>query len=179
MDRSPRYAESIAYARSLGKPTVADLLSDAARDGRTLVQPRSGVGDHDAMLALLLGLEHRAQPDVATITIDSYTRLLQLSTARRALRGDAGTLNGYPLVSHGWRRGRELDELVRAPLQVRHGSPDARLLFRDHPGMRYHLLRRRRDLVQRPLRQEHSRSPSRCEPGRRSIASLARPPRPG
>ncbi|SCL30785.1 methylaspartate mutase [Micromonospora inyonensis] len=130
MDPFPPLAESIAYARSLGKPTVADLLSDAARDGRTLVQPRSGVGDHDAMLDLLLGLEHRAQPDVATITIDSYTRLLQLDTARRALRGDAGTLNGYPLVSHGWRRGRELNELVRAPLQVRHGSPDARLLFR-------------------------------------------------
>ncbi|MGK5532096.1 methylaspartate mutase [Streptomyces sp. URMC 129] len=126
----PPLAESIAYATSLGKPTVADLLSGAARDGRTLVQPRSGVGDHDAMRSLLLGLERRAQPDVATITIDSYTRLLQFGSARRALEADAGTLNGYPLVTHGWRRGRELNELVRAPLQVRHGSPDARLLFR-------------------------------------------------
>lgn len=130
MNPFPSLAESVAYVSSLGKPTVAGLLACAARDGQTLVQPRSGVGDHDAMKSLLLGLERHAQPDLATITIDSYTRLLQFGSLRQALEADAGTLNGYPLITHGWRRGRELNESVRAPLQVRHGSPDARLLFR-------------------------------------------------
>lgn len=130
MNPFPALAESIAYTMTLGKPTVADLLSGAARNGQTLVQPRSGVGGHDAMRSLLLGLEQSAQPDVATVTVDSYTRLLQFGSARRALEADAGKLNGYPLITHGWRRGRDLNELVRAPLQVRHGSPDARILFR-------------------------------------------------
>jgi methylaspartate mutase epsilon subunit len=81
------------------------------------------------MIDLLVGLERQVGPDVLTVTIDSHTRLLQFDAARRALDRYPERLNGYPPVSHGWRRGRELNEAVRTPLQVRHGSPDARLLF--------------------------------------------------
>jgi len=126
---TPRLDESIAYARTLTKPTVAALMDAADAAGRTLVQPRCGVGDHEAMRRLLIGLEAEASPDVLTITIDSYTRLLRFDCAERALRSDMAQLNGYPLVTHGWRRGREINESIRAPLQVRHGSPDPRMLF--------------------------------------------------
>jgi methylaspartate mutase epsilon subunit len=47
----------------------------------------------------------------------------------RSLNHDPRDLNGYPLVTHGWQRGRELNEAVAAPLEIRHGSPDARILF--------------------------------------------------
>lgn len=126
---TPDLEESLAYIRSLAKPTAAALLERAAAAGRTLVQPRCGVGGHEAMRGLLTGLESEAAPDLLTITVDSHTRLLRLRAAAHALRNDPGQLNGYPLVTHGWRRGRELNESVRAPLQVRHGSPDPRLLF--------------------------------------------------
>jgi methylaspartate mutase epsilon subunit len=33
-------------------------------------------------------------------------------------------------VTSGWRRGRELNETVAPPLEIRHGSPDPRALFR-------------------------------------------------
>ncbi|MGW3265278.1 methylaspartate mutase [Streptomyces sp. NPDC001056] len=125
----PSLRESAAYVERLGKPTVAQVLRQAHEAGRVAVQPRCGVGGHEEMKRLLTTLEARAAPDVLTLTIDSHTRLLRFGQARRALLDDPTDLNGYPLVTHGWRRGRELNEAVAAPLEVRHGSPDARLLF--------------------------------------------------
>jgi methylaspartate mutase epsilon subunit len=129
VDDVPPTSESIAYVRSLGKPTVAEVLADVRRRGRLAIQPRCGVGDHAAMRSLLRELEAGAHPDVLTITVDSHTRLKRFDQALRVLNVDPADLNGYPLVTHGWRRGRELNESVAAPLEVRHGSPDARRLF--------------------------------------------------
>lgn len=125
----PSLAESAGYVRELGKPTVAQTLRDAHRAGRIAIQPRCGVGDHGAMLNLLRDLEEAADPDVLTVTIDSHTRLKRFSQARRSLEHNPADLNGYPLVAQGWRRGRQLNEAVRAPLEIRHGSPDPRILF--------------------------------------------------
>ncbi|MFD3540133.1 methylaspartate mutase [Streptomyces sp. NPDC058662] len=125
----PTPAESAAYIASLGKPTAAEVLADCRARGRVAIQPRCGVGGHAEMMDLLAALEARARPDVLTLTIDSHTRLKRFEEALRTLNLRPGDLNGYPLVAHGWRRGRELNELVAAPLEVRHGSPDARTLF--------------------------------------------------
>lgn len=126
----PDLDDSLNYVRALAKPLTADLLERAAHTGLPLVQPRCGVGDHQAMRELLVGLEQVAAPDLLTVTIDSHTRLLQFDSVRRTLRTNPANLNGYPLVTHGWQKGRDLNEAVAAPIQVRHGSPDARLLFR-------------------------------------------------
>ncbi|MVU82410.1 methylaspartate mutase [Nocardia sp. ET3-3] len=125
----PDIASSLAYIRSLGKPTVAQLLDEASTRARPLIQPRCGVGGHEAMRALLTGLQATAAPDIATVTVDSHTRLLRFDSVRAALAADPASLNGYPLINHGWRLGRELNEAVAAPIQLRHGSPDARQLF--------------------------------------------------
>jgi methylaspartate mutase epsilon subunit len=87
------------------------------------VQPRCGVSDHDAMRELLLYLEEYGQPSILTLTIDSYTRLNKYEKA-----ATTPTLNGYPLIHHGHFRAAELEDIVSVPLQVRHGSPDGRLL---------------------------------------------------
>ncbi|MEV5880316.1 methylaspartate mutase [Streptomyces sp. NPDC052101] len=125
----PSLRESAAYIGQLGKPTVEQVLRQAHGSGRVAIQPRCGVGGHGEMTRLLTTLEAQAGPDVLSVTIDSHTRLLRFGQARRALLENPADLNGYPLVTHGWRRGRELNEAVSAPLEVRHGSPDARLLF--------------------------------------------------
>jgi len=125
----PPHADSIAYVRSLGKPTAADVLRRSRENGKVAVQPRCGVGGHDEMLALLRDLEAEAEPDILTITIDSHTRLKRFDNALRSLNLNPADLNGYPLVTHGWQRGRELNSSVRAPIEIRHGSPDARILF--------------------------------------------------
>ncbi|MFD9948505.1 methylaspartate mutase [Nonomuraea sp. NPDC059023] len=128
-DDVPGLGACVGYIRDLAKPSAVDLLRDAARTGRPVLQPRCGVGGHEAMKRLLIELEEQAAPDLLTLTIDSHTRLRRFGEAQRILASDPARLNGYPLVSHGWRRGRELNAAVRAPLQVRHGSPDARELF--------------------------------------------------
>ncbi|RLU81207.1 methylaspartate mutase [Streptomyces griseocarneus] len=125
----PPLAESVDYIASLGKPTAASVLKAARDSGRVAIQPRCGVGGHQEMKALLRDLEERAAPDFLTLTIDSHTRLKRFEQALRTLNLSPGDLNGYPLVSHGYRRGRELNESVAAPLEIRHGSPDARILF--------------------------------------------------
>jgi len=125
----PGLRDSAAYITSLGKPTAAQVLQRARDSGRVAIQPRCGVGGHQQMKALLVRLEEEAAPDILTITIDSHTRLRRFEQAIRTLNLHPEDLNGYPLVTHGWRRGRELNEAVAAPLEIRHGSPDARTLF--------------------------------------------------
>jgi methylaspartate mutase epsilon subunit len=125
----PQPPEVLAYLRQLPKDTVYSRLLAARHSGHLLVQPRCGVGDHAKMRGLITGLEELAAPDVATLTIDAHTRLKRFDVAARVMRQEPQQLNGYPLVAHGWRRGRELNEAVRAPVQVRHGSPDPRMLF--------------------------------------------------
>ncbi|MEU3859309.1 methylaspartate mutase [Streptomyces sp. NPDC028722] len=125
----PTPAESAAYITSLGKPTAAEVLDRCRTRGRVAIQPRCGVGGHEEMKALLATLEAEVAPDILTLTIDSHTRLLRFEEALRTLNLRPADLNGYPMVAHGWRRGRELNELIAAPLEIRHGSPDARVLF--------------------------------------------------
>ncbi|TFI43677.1 methylaspartate mutase [Rhodococcus sp. 1R11] len=125
----PSLRNSVQYIEQLGKSSAVDVLSKANDAGVFALQPRCGVGGHDEMRTLLGTLEHAASPDILSLTIDSHTRLQRFDSALRSLNTHPGSLNGYPLVTHGWRRGRELNEHVSAPLEIRHGSPDARALF--------------------------------------------------
>jgi len=120
---------SVRYINTLGKASVHDVLTVAARERSLAIQPRCGVGSHEHMRQLLDDIANRAAPDVLSLTIDSHTRLQRFDSALRCLNTRPESLNGYPLVTHGWRRGRELNEGANAPLEIRHGSPDARILF--------------------------------------------------
>ncbi|WP_327064764.1 methylaspartate mutase [Kitasatospora sp. NBC_01302] len=122
----PDWAETVAHLRT--RRPVVEVLRAARAAGRPVVQPRCGVGGHQQMLDLLRALEP-AGPGVLSVTIDSHTRLRHFDTAAETLARDPGDLNGYPLVAHGWQRGRELADAVGVPLEVRHGSPDGRELF--------------------------------------------------
>ncbi|MEW6055798.1 MAG: methylaspartate mutase [Bdellovibrionota bacterium] len=125
----PSLEETVNLFKARTKPTVAQLLSTAKADKKMLYQPRCGVGDHKEMVDLLRTLEGLSRPDILSVTIDSYTRLLKLDQASEALRTDPRKLNGYPLINHGYEKARELEMSIDAPLEIRHGSPDARLLF--------------------------------------------------
>lgn len=125
----PSWDTIVANLRAAKKRSVAEVLQEADRQGRIVVQPRCGVGAHEEMRRLLHTLESQAEPELLTLTIDSYTRLKHFRTAAEVLRRSPQDLNGYPLVTHGWRRGAELNGAIETPLQVRHGSPDGRELF--------------------------------------------------
>lgn len=95
-------------------------------EGRLVVQPRMGFADVETMRSGLRAVKDLGVAAVGTITVDSYTRLNRIDLADEALRlGEP--LNGFPLVSHGGERVREVVAGILSPefpVQVRHGSAE-------------------------------------------------------
>jgi len=124
------FEEAIAFHESLpdGK-RFADVLEDA---DRPLLQPRAGVATLDEQISLLEHLQDDGGADLLPTTIDSYTRDNAYEKAKTGLEEARDTgkaaLNGFPAVNHGVEGCRDLIRALDAPIEVRHGTPDARLL---------------------------------------------------
>ncbi len=110
----------------------AKKLKFAAKNGRTLVQPRAGVALLSEHVKLLRYLEKHGGADLLPSTVDSYTRQNRYEEAEAGIREsrEAGRslLNGFPVVNHGVEGCKTVLDSVNSPLQARHGTPDARLL---------------------------------------------------
>ncbi|MFC4359179.1 methylaspartate mutase subunit E [Halobium salinum] len=124
------FAEAVAYHESLPeRKRFAPVLESA---DTPLLQPRAGVPRLDDQCALLDYLRREGGADLLPTTIDSYTRDNEYGKAQQGLdearETGEDTLNGFPAVNHGVDGCRELIERVDAPVEVRHGTPDARLL---------------------------------------------------
>lgn len=125
--------EAVAYQLRIPPDrNFAARLAKAADERVTLAQPRAGVALVDDLVELLRYLENEGDADLLPTTIDSYTRLNRYAEAEKGIaescsRG-CSVLNGFPAVNHGVAACRKVVEAVRAPIQVRHGTPDARLL---------------------------------------------------
>ncbi len=124
------FEEAVDYHGTLpASKRFADVLESA---GRPLLQPRAGVPRLDDQARLLTHLWEDGGADLLPTTIDSYTRDNEYGKAREGLdearETGEDTLNGFPAVNHGVDGCRELIERVPGPIEVRHGTPDARLL---------------------------------------------------
>ena len=121
------YHKSMPESRDFGKK-----LLDAKAAGRTLVQPRAGVPVIEEHIKLLQYLEREGEADLLPTTIDSYTRQNRYEEAENgvseSIRLGRALMNGFPAVNHGVAGCRRIVESVSVPVQVRHGTPDARLL---------------------------------------------------
>jgi methylaspartate mutase epsilon subunit len=110
----------------------AKRLIQAKQQGHTLAQPRAGVAELNKHLELLLFLQNEGGADLLPTTIDSYTRQNRYEEAEKGLAESVlegrSLLNGFPAVNHGVQNCRRLVESLSVPVQVRHGTPDARLL---------------------------------------------------
>lgn len=125
--------EAVAYQKQL--PTgkrFAEALDRASQHGVTLIQPRAGVALVDDQIALLKHLETVGGADLLPITVDSYTRQNRYQEAQKGIEesfvAGRSMLNGFPIVNHGVFNSRRVVEAVAHPVEVRHGTPDARLL---------------------------------------------------
>ncbi|MCX5380557.1 methylaspartate mutase [Streptomyces sp. NBC_00091] len=107
----------------------AEAVNAARAEGRLVVQPRMGFPTTARMREGLLAVRGARARTVGTVTLDSYTRVGDHASARKAL--DAGAdLNGFPIVAHGAAVTREMlapvlgDTPAGHPfaVQVRHGS---------------------------------------------------------
>ncbi|MFB6167410.1 MAG: methylaspartate mutase subunit E [Haloferacaceae archaeon] len=122
--------DPVAYHRSLPEHKQFARVLETA--DRPLLQPRAGVPTVDGQVELLDHLHGEGTADLLPVTIDSYTRDNEYEKAQAGLeearQTGEDTLNGFPAVNHGIDACRELIEAVDAPIEVRHGTPDARLL---------------------------------------------------
>ncbi|GAA2470213.1 methylaspartate mutase [Streptomyces thermolineatus] len=105
--------------------SFADAVARARAAGELLVQPRMGFPTVEQMGAGLRAVHDARARTVGTITLDSYTRVGDHGSARRALQAGED-LNGFPIVAHGGQVTRRMIDDAGTggfAVQVRHGSP--------------------------------------------------------
>lgn len=125
--------EAVAYHKKMPKERIfSQKLIEAKKNKNTLVQPRAGVPVIDEHIKLLQYLQDNGEADLLPSTIDSYTRQNRYEEAENGIeesvRLGRAMMNGFPAVNHGVNGCRKVIESVHTPVQVRHGTPDARLL---------------------------------------------------
>ena len=125
--------EAVAYHKNMpASRNFSEKLLKAKREGRTLIQPRAGVPVIEEHIKLMQYLEKYGEADLLPSTIDSYTRQNRYEEAENgiaaSIKEGRALMNGFPAVNHGVANCRRVVESVALPLQVRHGTPDARLL---------------------------------------------------
>jgi methylaspartate mutase epsilon subunit len=125
--------EAVDYHKSMPESRIFSKKLIAAKAAHhTLVQPRAGVPVIEEHIKLMQYLQDEGEADLLPTTIDSYTRQNRYEEAENgiaeSIRLGRAMLNGFPAVNHGVANCRRVVESVNTPLQVRHGTPDARLL---------------------------------------------------
>ena len=126
-------SEAVEYHKALPEEKgFARRLSQAKAENRTLIQPRAGVPVIQEHIRLMQYLQEEGGADLLPTTIDSYTRQNRYQEAENgiaeSIRLNRAMLNGLPVVNHGVAKCRQVIESVKVPVQIRHGTPDARLL---------------------------------------------------
>lgn len=127
------FDEAVAYQRSIPREKRFGLkMAQAAEQNVTLIQPRAGVALYEEHIELLRFLESEGEADLLPTTVDSYTRLNRYNEAETGIEKSKETgrsmLNGFPIVNYGVGICRKVTSSLQNPVQVRHGTPDARLL---------------------------------------------------
>ncbi|MGW1926440.1 methylaspartate mutase [Streptomyces massasporeus] len=107
------------------------FVQESAAAGELVVQPRMGMVAPEVMAGGVAAVAALTERTVATLTIDSYTRVGDHAAATAALRSGR-PLNGFPLVSHGPKTTARVAAAAGrgTPVQVRHGSADPLAIFR-------------------------------------------------
>lgn len=127
------FDEAVTYQKTItDDKRFGNKLAKAKKEGITLIQPRAGVALVDEHIELLKFLEDEGEADLLPTTIDSYTRLNRYKEAEIGIQKSRETgrsmLNGFPALNYGVDICRTVTSSLRNPVQVRHGTPDARLL---------------------------------------------------
>lgn len=125
--------DAAAYQQTIAPEKNFALAMKRAKETETvLLQPRAGVALVDEHIRLLQYLETQGQADLLPTTIDAYTRQNRYTEAQtgidKSIAAQKSLLNGFPAVNHGVAECRRVTESIKSPIQVRHGTPDARLL---------------------------------------------------
>lgn len=123
--------EAIEFQKTISdNKRFSKVLKQADDQKKTLIQPRAGVALLEEHIKLLQYLQEEA--DLLPTTIDAYTRQNQYSEAQKGIEkskeANRSLLNGFPAVNYGVNQCRKIILSLDKPVQIRHGTPDARLL---------------------------------------------------
>lgn len=123
--------DGINYQKTLSDDkNFAIAMKKADSEGKTLLQPRAGVALINEHIQLLKKLQEEA--DLLPTTIDAYTRQNKYEEAKNGIeksrKAGHSLLNGFPAVNHGLENCRKVVASLNKPVEIRHGTPDARLL---------------------------------------------------
>jgi methylaspartate mutase epsilon subunit len=112
------FAEVAEFVRNASKELF--ISHHFKNKDKMLVQPRGGFPTYEKQFALYEFFE-KANVDVLPLTIDSNTRLNDYASAAKMLRlseeNEMDMLNGYPLVSHGYRTTRKMITHFNKPVE--------------------------------------------------------------
>lgn len=110
----------------------AKKMEAALKAGITTAQPRAGVPGLKQQYELLKTLQDEGGADFLPSTIDAYTRQNRYEEAEHGMveseKAGRALMNGFPVVNQGVKNCRWLRDQLDLPLQLRHGTPDSRLL---------------------------------------------------
>lgn len=125
--------EAVDFLKTVpDEKNFAKKMAWADEQGITTAQPRAGVALIDEHITLLRHLQNEGGADFLPSTIDAYTRQNRYDECERGIieseAAGRSLLNGFPAVNHGVKGCRQVFEAVDLPLQMRHGTPDSRLL---------------------------------------------------
>lgn len=125
--------EAVTYHKAMPAEKVfAAKLAKAKAEGATLAQPRGGTTLLQEQIDLLQYLQDEGGADFLPTTIDSLNRQNRYQEAEKVIedskKAGHSLRNGFPAVNYGVVACRRIIESVNLPCQVRHGTPDARLL---------------------------------------------------
>lgn len=125
--------EAIDYLKKLpDHKNFAKKIRKAKEMGITTAEPRAGVALIDEHITLLKHLQNEGGADFLPSTIDAYSRQNRYEECQRGIEQSKAAgrslLNGFPGVNHGVAGSRKVVEALNLPLQMRHGTPDSRLL---------------------------------------------------
>ena len=92
-----------------------------------------------------------ANVDVLPLTVDSNTRLNDYASAKKMLRlseeNDMDMLNGYPLVTHGYRTTRKMITHFNKPCELEARHSRRQVAYRNRNCLRDFRDRRRSDYL--------------------------------
>lgn len=127
LDTAIRFHKSLPDYKNFQKK-----LEQSIQDNITMTQAHSRETLLEDLIKNLNTFHRVGQADFLSIIIDSHTRENHYDNAKvileDSIKSNKSLLNGFPLINYGTKLARKIINDVEVPLQIKHGSPDARLL---------------------------------------------------
>ena len=127
LDTAIRFHKSLPDYKNFQKK-----LEQSIQDNKIMIQAYSKETLLEDLIKNLNTFYRVGQADFLSIIIDSHTRENHYDNAKvileDSIKSNKSLLNGFPLINYGTKLARKIVNDIEVPLQIKHGSPDARLL---------------------------------------------------